>query len=760
MSNENKRLKMKSRPCPWKIFAFLAFFSMGAFVSAAFAQYSGGDQTTGDAESSIGNDIYNGGAQNNSPYSTSGSQGTLSYGTATQLSFTVSPSDTNHSFPFSRQPVVAVEDVNGNVVVSDNTDQVTVAILSNPGNGSLMGTATVTVVNGLAQFSNLAINAAGQLYTLQATATGLTSATSATFNINPGTGPKASAVWDNGALGYFVYVWAESDNAKEPFAASDNGATGDTCTITIYNPDGSVNSTLNSTSSPALTADNTKNWCVTSAIWNPATFNGSTLANGYTATVTINGATPCGTGGTSLGGSQVTGATCTATIPFPLSGSGTVIQDSFGTTINWEDIGVIKAKTDTINWSDIKDIKANTDGLNWYVTNTLQSTITNLNSFLDKTSGNGYGINWNNFAVQTNTGVNWNDIARLSVNGINWTDMSVLSNVGINWNDFNVLTKKGINWADVQKLYNMGVNWNDLYILGRAGINWSDLGISSKANINWYDMAVMSGVGINWGVGTSGINWYDFATLTHAGVNWSNLDVMSANNINWSDFGVLSKTGINWNDLTILTKAGINWSDFGVLGNTGINWTDLGVLSKTGINWNDFGVMSKTGINWNDLDVLTRTGINWTDFGVLSKTGINWTDFGVLSKTGINWNDLGVLTKTGINWTDFGVLSKTGINWNDFGVLSKTGINWNDFGVLSKTGINWNDLNVLSRTGINWNDFGVLSKSGINWTDFGALSKTGINWTDASFTQNRQIIPIYPYLSKYAEIIPINACPA
>src|ERR1700691_3685833 len=170
MSNENKRLKMNLANRSWKNFAFWAFFLVGPFVcggfTPAFAQYSGGDETTGDAESSIGSDIYDGGSQNNSPYSTSGSQGTLSYGTPTQLVFTVSPSDTNHSFPFSRQPVVAVEDAYGNVVANDNTDQVTIAILSNPGNGQLMGTATVNVVNGLAQFSNLAINAAGQLYTL------------------------------------------------------------------------------------------------------------------------------------------------------------------------------------------------------------------------------------------------------------------------------------------------------------------------------------------------------------------------------------------------------------------------------------------------------------------------------------------------------------------------------------------------------------------------------------------------------------------
>ena len=76
MSIKNTGLKLKSRHSPWKIFAFLAFFIGGAFLSSAYAQYSGGDETTGGAQSSIGNDIYGGGAQNNSPYATSGTNGT------------------------------------------------------------------------------------------------------------------------------------------------------------------------------------------------------------------------------------------------------------------------------------------------------------------------------------------------------------------------------------------------------------------------------------------------------------------------------------------------------------------------------------------------------------------------------------------------------------------------------------------------------------------------------------------------------------
>ncbi|MBF0571356.1 MAG: hypothetical protein HQL12_05740, partial [Candidatus Omnitrophica bacterium] len=490
------------------------------------------------------------------------------------------------------------EDAYGNVVANDNTDQVTLTILSNPGNGQLMGTTTVTVVNGLAQFTNLAINAAGQLYSLQATSGSLTSATSATFNINPGTGPKAAAIWDNTAKAYFIYVWAESDNQIEPLNSSQDGGT-DSCSITIYNPDGTVND------NPSLTIGGphaVPNECVSSA-WTPQPYHSvASFANGYTASVTITGATPCGTGaGSGINWSDPSGlgvsSPCTATIPFPLSCSGSVIQDSYGNTINWQDIGVIKAKTDTINWQDVGVIKANTQNENWQDIGVLMTNVSSIKSFTDMTANglNGLGINWQDFAVETNKGVNWADIAKLSAKGINWTDMSVLSNVGINWNDFNVLSNKGINWDDVKKLYGMGINWNDLSILGRAGINWDDLGIFSKSGINWYDLAVMSTANVKW---NEGINWYDLAALTHAGVNWSDLDVLSVNNINWYDFRVLSDAGINWNDFNVLSTAGLNWNDLGVLGKAGINWSDFGVLSKVGINWNDFGVLRNRSVTF------------------------------------------------------------------------------------------------------------------------------------------------------------------
>lgn len=85
---------------------------------------------------------------------------------------------------------VTVVDAYGNTVVSD-TRQVQVALGSNPGGGTLSGTATVTAVAGVATFSDLKVDGTAAGYTLVATATGLTGATSAPFGV------PLDACWDH-----------------------------------------------------------------------------------------------------------------------------------------------------------------------------------------------------------------------------------------------------------------------------------------------------------------------------------------------------------------------------------------------------------------------------------------------------------------------------------------------------------------------------------------------------------------------------------
>ena len=113
----------------------------------------------------------------------------VSVGTASKLAFTAQPTSVISGSSIAPSIVVSVEDSQGNVVTTAN-NQITMAIGNNPASGTLSGTVSVTAVNGLATFSNLSINNAGTGYTLMATSTGLTAATSSAFNVTFGTASK------------------------------------------------------------------------------------------------------------------------------------------------------------------------------------------------------------------------------------------------------------------------------------------------------------------------------------------------------------------------------------------------------------------------------------------------------------------------------------------------------------------------------------------------------------------------------------------
>ncbi len=106
-------------------------------------------------------------------------------GPATQLSFTVPPGNTNAGAAITPAVQVSALDALGNTATAFSGN-VTLAIAANPGGGTLSGTNPVAAVNGVATFSNLSINRAGNGYSLRATSGTLTAVTSATFNITAG----------------------------------------------------------------------------------------------------------------------------------------------------------------------------------------------------------------------------------------------------------------------------------------------------------------------------------------------------------------------------------------------------------------------------------------------------------------------------------------------------------------------------------------------------------------------------------------------
>ncbi len=107
-------------------------------------------------------------------------------GVAHRLAFITQPSKENTvNVALGTQPVVVVQDVNGNIVTSSSA---TVALAITSGTGTA-GAALLPVspvanaVNGVASFTGLRITAPGAGFTLTATSTGLASAVSVPFNV-------------------------------------------------------------------------------------------------------------------------------------------------------------------------------------------------------------------------------------------------------------------------------------------------------------------------------------------------------------------------------------------------------------------------------------------------------------------------------------------------------------------------------------------------------------------------------------------------
>ncbi len=126
-------------------------------------------------------------------------------GDASQLAFAVQPASgtAGQTLPAAK---VAVQDAAGNLCAAPTT--ITLALANNAGGGTLSGTLTASTVDGIATFSSLSLDKVGTGYTLQATAAGLTSATSAGLDIH--------------AAGATQLVWGQqpaNTSAGQPFSA-------------------------------------------------------------------------------------------------------------------------------------------------------------------------------------------------------------------------------------------------------------------------------------------------------------------------------------------------------------------------------------------------------------------------------------------------------------------------------------------------------------------------------------------------------------
>ncbi len=108
---------------------------------------------------------------------------TTTAATATQLTFTVQPTNVDAGAALAPAVEVTAQDAFGNTDTSF-TEAVSMALGDHPNGGSLSGTTMVAAVAGIARFADLRVDAVGAGHTLVATANGLSSDTSALFTVS------------------------------------------------------------------------------------------------------------------------------------------------------------------------------------------------------------------------------------------------------------------------------------------------------------------------------------------------------------------------------------------------------------------------------------------------------------------------------------------------------------------------------------------------------------------------------------------------
>ena len=166
----------------------------------------------------------------------------ITVGAASKLVFNPSPSNAQAGVAFPTQPTVEAQDAGGNLITSF-TGIVTLAIASNPGGGTLTGTATATAVGGVATFSGLSIEKAGAGYTLQAS-DGALNGISAAFDIAAGAPTELVFTSSPGDTRVGVaFTNQPVVEARDAFGNTAIGYTG-SVTLTITTGTGAVGATL------------------------------------------------------------------------------------------------------------------------------------------------------------------------------------------------------------------------------------------------------------------------------------------------------------------------------------------------------------------------------------------------------------------------------------------------------------------------------------------------------------------------------------
>jgi len=197
--------------------------------------------------------MYRGGSGKGDSSGSMSSDTTVGYAAANKVVFTTQPNNSVKNAILATSPVVQVQDAFSNLV-PNATNTITLAILNNPGGATLGGTTSKAASSGSATFSDLTINQYGTAYTLSASATGLTSATSNAFNVSYGAASQLSFATapSSGAYAGVAFTTQPIVNILDAYNNIVANAT-NTVSLSIAN-DPPTGSTLGGTTSMAAVA--------------------------------------------------------------------------------------------------------------------------------------------------------------------------------------------------------------------------------------------------------------------------------------------------------------------------------------------------------------------------------------------------------------------------------------------------------------------------------------------------------------------------
>jgi trimeric autotransporter adhesin len=160
----------------------------------------------------------------------------ISHGVANKLKFTQNPSSSTGGTAFGTQPIVTVQDFEGNTVTND-TSQVTLTITAGTPASGGPGTLSCTTdplgaTAGIAQFGGCKVDRVGTGYTLHATDGSLASADSATFNVTVGSAAQLAFTTQPSASSQSSTAFAQQPVVTVEDAGG-NTVTGDSSSVTL-----------------------------------------------------------------------------------------------------------------------------------------------------------------------------------------------------------------------------------------------------------------------------------------------------------------------------------------------------------------------------------------------------------------------------------------------------------------------------------------------------------------------------------------------